>query len=223
MSLMEVMVVLVIAIVLMGVLIPSLASFFMLDQRQAAKDLTVLYQQLHDEAVMRNVTFRVAYNLRQSTYEVQVGDPRALIHTTVEEREEYESRLKRRLELMSDEERQAYQSKLKTFTQLDARFKSNFVLPSGTVFGGVYTPQYGEMVKPSDLDEDDDGIVYSYIFANGQSEHAVILLVTEGDEEDGFTIEVEPLSGAVKLHGEVIDWKDSQDFVPSEGPNLPSI
>ncbi len=60
------MVVLAIAIVLMGVLIPSLASFFMLDQRQAAKDLTTLYQQLHDEAVMRNVTFRVAYNLRHS-------------------------------------------------------------------------------------------------------------------------------------------------------------
>lgn len=220
---MEVMVVLAIAIVLMGVLIPSLASFFMLDQRQAAKDLTTLYQQLHDEAVMRNVTFRVAYNLRENTYAVQVGDPRALIHTNADEREEFEALIKRRMDQMSEEERREFLAKRKVFSQLDARFKSNFTLPSGTVFGGVYTPQYEEMVKPSDLDEDDDGIVYSYIFANGQSERAIILLVTEGDEEDGFTIEVEPLSGAVRLHGEVIDWKDTQDFVPSEGPNLQSI
>lgn len=221
-SLTEIMVVLVIGILLIGVLTPNLAAFFLLDQRSAAKELALLYEQLHDEAVMRNVTFRVAYNLRTNTYEVQVGDPKVLIHTDPQKREEFEDMVRRRMDQMSDAEREEFLGKRRQFQKLDARFKTAFELPSGTVFGGVYTPQYEEMMRPDDLDEDFDGIVYSYIFANGQSEHAVILMVTEGDEDDGYTIEVEPLSGAVRLHGEVIDWEDSHDFVPDEAPDLPS-
>lgn len=220
---MEVMVVLVIAIVLIGVLVPSLTAFFMLDQRKAAKELTLLYAQLHDEAAMRNVTFRVAFNLRSNTYQVEVSDTQALIHTTSDEREEYEDYVERRLDVMTDEERAEFTRQSNAFSSLEARFKSKFELPAGTVFGGVYTPQYGEMVMRDELDEDDEGIVYSYVFANGQSEHAVILLVSEDDVEDGFTIEVEPLSGAVRMHGEIIDWEDSFSFVPDEAPDLPGI
>lgn len=222
-SLTEIMVVLVIGILLVGVLTPSLASYFMLDQRSAAKQLALLYEQLHDEAVMRNVTFRVAYNLRANTYEVQVGDPKVLIHTDPDKREEFEEMIQRRMNQMNEAEREQFLGKRKQFQKLEARFKSNFELPSGTVFGGVYTPQYPEMMRPDDLDEDFDGIVYSYIFANGQSEHAVIQLITEGDEDDGYTIEVEPLSGAVRLHGEITDWEDSHDFVPDEAPDLPNL
>ena len=221
-SLTEIMVVLVIGILLVGVLTPNLAAFFLLDQRSAARELALLYEQLHDEAVMRNVTFRVAYDLRNNTYEVQVGDPKVLIHTNPEAREDFEAIIQRRMDQMTETERQEFLSKRKQFQKLDARFKTKFELPSGTVFGGVYTPQYPEMMRPEDLDEDFDGIVYSYIFANGQSEHAVILMVTDGEEDDGYTIEVEPLSGAVRLHGEVIDWEDSHDFVPDEAPDLPS-
>lgn len=223
MSLMEVMVVLVIMLLLVGVLVPSLASMFMLNQRQAARQLTILYEQLHDEAVMRNVTFRVAYNLRSNTYEVQVSEGQTLIHTNREDREEFEELIRRRMDLMNEEEKASFLGRRKEFSKLEARFASNFELPSGTVFGGVYTPQYDEMVTVDDLDDEDDGIVYSYIFANGQAEHAVITLVTEGDDEDGFTIEVEPLSGAVRMHGEVIDWRDSFDFVPDDGPDLQDI
>ena len=58
--------------------------------------------------------------------------------------------------------------------------------------------------------------------ASGQAEHAVIWIHSEGDDSDGYTIEVEPLSGAVKLHNELIDWEDSYDFVPDEAPDLPT-
>jgi len=221
MTITEVMVVLVIAIILIGVMAPSLSSVFMLEQRQAAKNLAILYEQLHDEAVMRNVTFRIAYDLRNSEYQVQVGEPGALIFDNPRARAEYEADLERKLDLMSEEERAEYQSKRKPFEDLGARFRTKFDLPRNTVIGGVYTPQYGEMVMREDLDEDDSGVVFSYIFPNGQAEHAVVWLVDSRDSEDGFTIEIEPLSGSVHLSNELVDWDDSYDFVPDEGPDLP--
>ncbi len=38
---------------------------------------------------------------------------------------------------------------------------------------------------------------------------------------DGFTIEVEPLSGNVKMTGELLAWDQAIDWIPDEGPDLP--
>ncbi len=222
MTLTEVMVVIVIGLVLMAALAPSVWGLVLLNQHQAAKELALLYEQLHDEAVMRNVTFRIEYDLRAGRYQVQVGEPGTLIFDDPRAREAWEEEQERRLRFMTPEEREALQRKRQRFSKLEARFKTAFELPDGTVFGGVYTPQYGEMVRPEDLDEEENSKVYSYIFPNGQSEHTVIWIHSEGDDSEGYTIEVEPLSGAVRLHDELIDWEDSYDFVPDEAPDLPS-
>jgi len=44
----------------------------------------------------------------------------------------------------------------------------------------------------------------------------------EDDPEEGYTVEVEPLSGKVHVHGELIDFEDSFEWVPDEGPDLPT-
>jgi Tfp pilus assembly protein PilE len=223
MTLTEIMVVLVIAIILLGVLVPSLTSFFLLDQHRAAKELALLYEQLHDEAVMRNVTFRIEYDLAAGTYQVQAAESGALIFDNARARQEWAEAEERRQRNMSEEELAAHKRRQANFAKLEARFKTDFKLPSGTVFGGFYTPQYEEMVHLRDLDEDNPK-VWSYVFPNGQSEHTVIWIGTEGEEEqDGYTIEVEPLSGAVKLHGRLIEWDESYDFVPDEAPDLAGI
>lgn len=236
---MEVMVVIAILLLIVAVMIPATTSVFQLRQRRAAKDLVYLYQQLHDEAVMRNVTFRVVYFIDEDAYKVEVGEPGALIFSDTEEMAEYKQRVTDRLKLMSEDELKEYKERRQPFESLGARFTERFELPAGTVFGGIYTPQYGEMIsKDSD---DRDGVllgidvgeemshgkmeqrrVYSYVFGNGFTEHTVVWIVDEDDPTDGFTIEVEPMSGGVRLHGELIEWEDSYDFVPEEGPDLPS-
>jgi hypothetical protein len=96
-------------------------------------------------------------------------------------------------------------------------------LPSGMRFGGVYTPQYGELVEPTGEDDEDDVLrVESYVMSNGFVEHTLIQLVDIDNPSDGYTIEVQPLSGIVKLHAEVLEPDDRLDFVPQEGPNLPN-
>lgn len=222
MTLTEVMVVIVIGLILMGVLAPSMMSFLLLDQHASAKELAMLYEQLHDEAVMRNVTFRIEYDLQSGHYQVQVAESGALIFDNPRSREEFEENEARRTRYMKEDELAAFNRKRANFAKLEARFKTDFELPSGTVFGGVYTPQYEEMVKRDRRGADENSKVYSYIFPNGQAEHTVVWIHSEGDDSDGYTIEVEPLSGAVKLHGRLIDWEDSYDFVPDEAPDLPS-
>jgi type II secretory pathway pseudopilin PulG len=222
MTLLEIMVSLAIAVGVTVVAIPAIRTIFALEQHRAAKDLALLYQQLHDEAIMRNVTFRIGFNLSDNSYQVEAGDPRTLIFENSEEREEYRDVMRERIEATSDEEI-ANRTKPKAFEKFNAAYSTKRSMPSGTIIAGVYTPQYEEMVRPRKFDDDKEGggnIVYAYIFASGFSEHTVVEITSEDDPTDGYTVEVEPLSGAVTLHSTLIDWEDSFDFVPEEGPSL---
>lgn len=226
-SLVEVMVVIAILVGLVALLVVSYSQIVALDQRQVAKELALNYELLHDEAVLRNVTFRVAYHLDGGYYQVEVGEPGVLIHSTPEEREEAEDELQDKLrkfterEIAEGEADDVYGKN--KFQDLNARFATKVELPRGTRFGGVYTPQYEELVEPSGEEEDpeDPLIAYSYIFANGYAEQAIIQIVSEREPDEGYTVEIEPLSGKVHLHGELLFPEDAYDWVPDEGPELP--
>ena len=92
----------------------------------------------------------------------------------------------------------------------------------------MYTPQYEDLVEPSVDPEDTDSVdpeeavvVYSYMFASGFAEPTVVHIVERDDPESGYTVVVEPLTGRVHLHGEVLDHEDFFDDFPEEGPELP--
>ena len=95
-------------------------------------------------------------------------------------------------------------------------------LPSNSTFAYVYTPQYDEPQTPSEEPpeaEADQKIVYSYVFANGVSEHTVVRIVNLDDPGDGYTVEVEPLSGRVSVESEETDIGARMAWLPSEAPN----
>lgn len=221
MALVEVMVVIALLVGITAISMPALDTLFQLEQRKVAKELTLQYGLLHDQAVMRNVTFRIAYHLDENYYQIEVGDPDVLIFDDPEKRIEYEEEQSDRMSAFMDEDGSAEPSR---FEALQDRFNAKRVLPRGTVFRGVYTPQYGELVTPSGLDieadPDDAVVVYSYIFGNGFSEHTIIQLVDEDDSTNGYSVEVEPLSGRVTLIGDLIDVEDRFEFIPDEGPEL---
>ena len=231
MSLIEIMVVFALLLLMVAVLIPSLQSIFSLQQRQAAKQLVLLYQRLHDEAVLQNVSFRIAYDLENGTYKVESGEAGMLIFDSAEAREEAAEQRRSKLALMNDEERVQHEKARKPFEKLSKDLDESFDLNPGIMLGGLYTPQYGKMVRPTALGGDAvemvdakgevvPGVLYSYVFSTGFTEHTVIWVVDEDDPESGYTVEVEPLSGQIHLHGELIEWEDRYDFVPDEGPGL---
>ena len=149
MALVEVLVVVALLVGITAISMPALDTLFQLEQRKVAKELTLQYGLLHDQAVMRNVTFRIAYHLDEGYYQIEVGDADTLIFNDPEKRIEYEEAQEDRLSAFSDEEDQP---EVSAFEALQDRFNAKRELPRGTVFRGVYTPQYGELVTASGLD-----------------------------------------------------------------------
>lgn len=229
MTLLEVMVVMAILLVLTAVLLPAGRSVFELEQRQVARKLATTYERFHDEAVMRNRSFRITFFLDENRYVIEPGEAGALVAASPEDRERFEAAERAKLEYMSDEEKSAFLHRARQpFEALEQAGKMEVQLPDGVRLGGVYTPQYGRMVvpgeKPEGMEDDEDAKlrVRSYIMNNGFSEHTIIWIVDADDPEDGWTIEVEPLSGAVRLHGELLEPRDGFAWVPEEGPSLPN-
>ena len=220
MSLIEVMVVIVILIAVAAVVVPSAYSLMELEQRKAAKQLALTYQVLHDQAVLQNLTFRVAYHLDSHGYVVEVGSAETLIFDDPKKRAEYEEERNEKLARLSDDDRAA-ETRDAQFMELQDRFDTRVTLPHGTVFAGAYTPQYEDMVRPGDGSDDQPAIVYSYNFPNGFAEHTMVQLVSAKNPEEGYTVEIEPLSGRVRLHTELVDVRDGYGFVPEDGPDLP--
>lgn len=226
MSLVEVMVVIAIVLAVTVVLLPAGRSLFELNQRSAARKLAVAIERLHDEAVMRNRTFRISFYLDQDKYVIEAGEPEALIAAGPAERAEYEASTKSKLSLMTPEQQKEWHQKVdQPFEALEEAGKMEIQLPAGVRFGGVYTPQYGDIIKPGtrlpDMTEKDELKVDMFVMSNGYTEHTVIWLVDRNDPTDGWTVEVEPLSGIITLHGELVDPRDKFGFVPTNPPSLP--
>jgi len=230
MTLVEIMVVIAIIAIVVGIAVPSLAGAFSLQEREAASTLAKNYTSLLEEAGLRNVSFRVAYNLDQNTWQVQVGDPKALVFDDPDKRAAYEQKLQddmkrytaRELEEGKAEELTKAQGQFQGLD--DAVFQTAQPLPDNCHFDFVYTPQYGpDGKRPSDEPPEkpeDEAIAYTYIFPNGTAEHTIVRIVDNDDPEDGYTIEVEPISGKVLVTTDLVDPRQSMTWLPTEGPQL---
>jgi prepilin-type N-terminal cleavage/methylation domain-containing protein len=226
-SLLEVMVVIAIVLALTAVLIPTGRALFELNQRSAARKLAMAFERLHDEAIMRNRSFRVTFLLDENKYVIEPGEAGALIAAGPEEREAYEARVKAKLAMMDEEEKRQWLLRNKQpFELLEVAGKMEVELPNGIRFGGFYTPQYGHIVKPGEklegMEKDEPLKLFTYMMNSGYAEHTIVWLTEAHDPDDGWTVEVEPLSGAVKLYGELIQPDKEYAFVPENGPSLPN-
>lgn len=225
-SLLEMMVVIAIVLAVTAVMVPVGRSLFDMNQRAAARKLALTIERLHDEAVMRNRTFRISFFLDENRYVIEAGEPEALIAAGPEEREQQEAALKSKLALMTEEERREwYHTVEQPFEALEVAGKMDIAMPNGVQLGGFYSPQYGEIIRPGQklpgMEKEDKLQVDMFVMSNGYTEHTVIWLVDAKDPTDGWTVEVEPLSGIVNLKGELIDPRDKFGFVPTNPPSLP--
>jgi prepilin-type N-terminal cleavage/methylation domain-containing protein len=230
-TLIEIMVVIALMAVITVVALPSLSGLVGWNQRAAAKELAQTYSWLLDEAALRNVTFRVAFNLDTRTWKLEAGDPNTLIFSDPETREKADEKLEQELKRFTKREIEEGKAegtlkKRGRFEGLDIdHFKTERTLPSGLAFAYVYTPQYGEDgVTPTEggppEDVEDQKMAYTYIFPDGTAEHTVIRLVDVDDPEDGWTIEVWPMGGQVHVGKDMVNPEESLDWIPEEAPEI---
>lgn len=227
MTLFELLAAIALMLMVMAVMVPGLSNILMLEQRSAAREIALTYEQLHDLAVLRNQTFRVTFDLDAGAWQVEIGDPGAMIFSDPDAREEWEDNKKEREDDMTDQERAEARARHE-FKKAAGVVGANKKLPEGTFFKSVYTPQYEHPVEyrePEDRskqdDEDDRRVAASYIFANGFAEFTVIQVAMINNPDDGFTVTVDPLSGRVELLSELVGHEDAWDWLPDEGPSLP--
>ncbi|MFT4979399.1 MAG: prepilin-type N-terminal cleavage/methylation domain-containing protein, partial [Myxococcota bacterium] len=229
-TLIEIMVVIAIIGIVVAVGAPALSGILALEQQRAISELAQTYIWLRDEASLRNVTFRVAYNLDQNTWKVEAGDPNTLVFSTPEEREANDREVQDRMDRYTERELEEGAEDLRGISTRfdgldDPAFTTEQKLPRGIHFAFVYTPQYGEggmtaSEDPPDTPEE-EAIAYTYIFPDGTAEHIVIRIVDDDDENYGYTLEIEPLTGAVRLtEDEIMDPSDSFSWIPDRGPSL---
>lgn len=229
MTVIEVLVVLAIMAGLLAVMIPTLSSVLALEQQAAASKIALAFERLHDEAVLRNKTYRVVFDLDRHRWFIEEADPGARIFSTPESREAFEKEQARNAGRDDAGGRMAAEARA-AFKQLGKSDRMGGIheLPSGIFFESVYTPQHEDPVVPArerrePKPDEAPNIVAVHLFANGYVEFAVIRIV-EGDDprtRDGFSIVVDPLSGRVRTLPELVDHDDLLDFLPREGPRLP--
>ena len=236
-TLIEIAVVMAVMALIAMVSVPAISGLLDLQQRAGAKEIADTYRWLIDEAQLRNVTFRIAFDLDAGSWLVEVGDPNTLVFATPEERQEFEEEQEDAMSRYTKREREeqaveldengdpmgsAYSDRFEGLS--DNAFVTSQTLPGGTRFAWIYTPQYGEEgLEPSDKElgaDDEHVIAYTYIFPDGTAEHAVIRIVDEDEEDDGYTIEVNPMTGEVSLSTEVVDPSQSFDWIPTEAPGI---
>lgn len=229
MTLLEIMAVMAILALVMAIAIPAVNGVLQLEQAGAAKELALTYKYLRDEAALRNVSFRVVYNLDLRTYKVEVGDPDTLIFSDPEERARFEEDFREQMSRFTERELEEgagadLEATAGRFEGLsDPALESEVELPNGSFFAWVYTPQYEDPVEPNDPpaeDPEEQAIAYSYIFPNGFIEHTVVRIADIDEPEQGFTLEIEPVSGRVVIHDEDFTAEDSLSWVPEEAPEL---
>jgi type II secretory pathway pseudopilin PulG len=236
-TLLEMMVAIGIMALMLAVAVPSLAAIWDLEQRGLARDLAQTYRFLQSEATLRNVCFRIAYDLDAGGYTIQVGDPSTLVFGTPEEREAARAEEEKGIKMFDKPAAAAEPSADGTtvsgdagtgtdrkFTGLDVQgFESKVEFPVTTRYGFVYTPEYAEPQVPTPPDverkeEDGPNVVYSYVFPNGDIEYTVVRIVDVDDPEDGYTVEAEPTSGRVTIDPDLVDVGASLAWLPSDPP-----
>lgn len=232
-TLLEVMITVAIMLLVTAVMVPSMSAYWMLEQRASAKEIALVYELLHDEAILRNETYRLVFDLDGGKWFVEKSTGAATIYASPEAREAAEERRAEKVEDMDPEELKAWKEEHASFQKIDGEhgLSKTFQLPQNTRFKSVFTPQYEEPVVPS-AEQRSSGkkrsaeeraeaaIVASHIFPNGFVEYTVIQLVDVDDPESGFTITVDPMSGRVQLVAELLDQEDLWKWLPDEGPDL---
>jgi len=230
MTLMEILVTLAIIIGIMSISVPTLYNVLALEQHAVARELATTIAFLRDEATLRNVTFRISFDLDAGTWKVQAGSPDATIFTTPEEREAWESDIRDRLARYT--QREIEEGAADELLDQTGRFEdvsevsldTAQELPGGTRFGWIWTSQWEEPVTPSEPppeDPADDKVVHLHIFPDGQLEAAVIRLVSDDDPDEGYTLVVEPLTGRIQMESEELEPEQLFTWLPLEAPELP--
>ncbi len=175
---------LLVVIGLIGVMsvfaLPNITSIFKTSLNSTTREIAAAVKEAYNATVMTGKVHRMAYDLDQNQYWVEVGPPSVLLDT--EASKEKEARRKR---FAREEE-----SPPPTSFSLEKRItRKKTSLPSGVKFEDVITEQSGEAIT--------SGTTYTHFFPHGLSEQTLIHLQDSANHH--ITLIISPLLGQTRL------------------------
>ena len=170
-TLLEMLIVVVMIVLIFLLALPSITSFFKVSLNSATRDLASVIKEGYNAAVITGKVYRVAYDLKENTFWVEVGPVDALLQTK-ESKEKEEARKKFRRPDDKKEKSEFQMDKLIT--------RKKHPLPRGVVFEDIMTQLGDEPIT--------SGIAYSHFFPHGMSEQTIIHLQDQSNHHSSLVL-----------------------------------
>lgn len=186
---------LVIAIAL--VVVPSAQSVLGLRAKEEASKLAGAIRAMYGEAVLGGKTCRLVFDLEEGAYWPECAEGRVAIQEKEESIRGARVERDRRDMARTDLQAMAMQElESKTaFSPYEGRMVAKRQLPDEVYFESVWTRHQPEPYS--------SGTAFLYFFPHGETERAYLYLAR--DEDDVFTVVVDPVTGRTRVFGEKIE------------------
>jgi prepilin-type N-terminal cleavage/methylation domain-containing protein len=194
-TLIEVVIAIALMALLMGIVVVELMDNSRLDD--AAVDLMTTGRTLYDEAAVKHVTLRIAYDLDEGGWWVEGYEGVFQIAGVARDNRAVEEELEEK-ERRKEELRDRYGSETPPEVEVDREFMpvggDDFAprqFPEGLRILRVETPQLKDPVEK--------GKAYTHFFPGGSAEPTVVVLQDE-DARQSLTLAVEPWTGRMVMY-----------------------
>lgn len=180
-TLIELMVAMAIIATIFVVSASGLRQLTSADLKNSASQMASMLRYLSNKAVTEHVYLRVVYDLDAQSYWVEESREKFLIVKEEKEKEEKEEK----------------EETKEDFAVSESKLLKKKTLPNDVRFKDVYA-DYLEGKRES-------GQVHTYFFPDGYATGTIIHLHNKDDEEDLFSIELQSLSGKVRISREYVE------------------
>jgi len=189
-TIIELMITIAIAATMMGLAVSYLGSSYRIQIKKETSHLVGAIKFVYNEAATKNFFYRIVFDLDEQAYWVESSDQPFYV-TTYEEEEEKKKSKKEKEEGAEDEAKSA-----SGFTEADQEVVKKIKLDKEVKIRDVYVAHQEGIVT--------EGQAHLYFFPAGLTELAIIHFSNE-DEEENFSIIVNPITGRCKVEAGYVD------------------
>jgi prepilin-type N-terminal cleavage/methylation domain-containing protein len=167
-TLIEILVVIALIALIMSVAVPNFNLALKVNISKTSRELATTIKSTYDEAILKGTVHRIAFDLNQNEYWVEVG-PKDYLMKNLEQVEAE----RRKLDRMTEEEKKAY-------------LKEPFVLAKNLTSKKISLPtgvKFLDVINSRTKEPQTEGVVYAHVFPHGFVEKLIIHITDRFDRK----------------------------------------
>jgi general secretion pathway protein H len=189
-SLLELMIVMVLASGLMLMVGPALSSLTGMDQKKEITKIAGLMNEVYARAALSGQTHRIVFDFASQSYSVEVKDESSSVPGPSlgyeELMKEYQERKK------GDKDLEGEKRFLPQFKAAEGELGEKIKIASGFALFGAWTESMKEVAR--------EGQVSIYFFPGGYTQASFVSIIKANDPDSAMYVALNPLTGAVEIN-----------------------